>query len=311
MRKLSFLVLPILVAAPALARAQGDPVDAVWAIMTQPLGLDSKGCRGCHVGPDPGLGPYWGDDQTTVRQSIEAAGLVVGGRMSYLASRLRAGDMPRFGMPWEADDLTLLDAWLITYEPPPDPFDPVWALLTQPQGPGSKGCRGCHVGPEPGSHSYWGDDETTVRQSIEAAGLLVGGRQSAFAGQLRQALMPAGGAPWEEGDFAQLDTWLRTYEPPPDPTLFDPVWAIMTQPAGPDSTGCRGCHVGPAPALGPYWGDDEETVRSALDALGLTTGGRMGQLAECLELFEMPMNGILWGTAELTPLYAWLQNNHE
>ncbi len=213
MRKLWLLVALIIVAAPRIARAQTDPFDPVWAIMTQPLGIDSKGCRGCHVGPDPGLGPYWGDDQATVRQSIEAAGLVVGGRMSYLASRLRAGDMPLFGMPWEADDLTLLDAWLITYEPAPDPFDP--------------------------------------------------------------------------------------------------VWAIMTQPAGPDSTGCRGCHVGPAPALGPYWGDDEETVRSALDALGLTTGGRMGQLAWCLEAGEMPMNGMQWGLAEFTPLYIWLQNNYE
>ncbi len=68
------------------AQAQGSPFDDVFAIMTQDNGPDSPGCRGCHVGPQEAPpAPWWGDIQADVLASIELSGLVIGGRMSFLA----------------------------------------------------------------------------------------------------------------------------------------------------------------------------------------------------------------------------------
>ncbi len=197
-----------------------------------------------------------------------------------------------------------------------DPFDPVWAILTQDAGAASKGCRGCHVGPEPvDGISFWGDlDEATARAGIESLGLVAGACDSIFSSRLRTAQMPPfPGAPWEEGDFNVLDVWLRTYQPPPDPTLFDPVWEIMNRDAGPDSMGCRGCHVRPTEeGTGPLFGNDEETVRATLEARGLVQQGTQGsELWYRLTFGVMPMDGQSWGEAELNLLNAWLRNNYE
>ncbi len=104
-------------AAARPAQAQSNPFDDVFAIMTQDHELDSPGCRGCHVGPDEAPpAPWWGDTQEDVLASIEASGLVIGGRMSFLAYRLQQGEMPLFGRPWTPDELNILDTWLVTYE---------------------------------------------------------------------------------------------------------------------------------------------------------------------------------------------------
>ncbi len=109
----------LLMATARAARAQVPPqFDDVWAIMNVDRGPDSMGCRGCHIGPAPALGPYWGDTEAAVLSSIEASGIVLGGRMSFFASRLERGEMPLFGQPWCSDSLDVMRAWLILYEVP-------------------------------------------------------------------------------------------------------------------------------------------------------------------------------------------------
>src|SRR5262245_11973501 len=105
-------VLSILFFAAALPALAQSPFDAVFAIMTQDAGPDSPGCRGCHVGPQESPpAPWWGDTQQDVLASIEASGLVIGGRMSYLGYRLQQGEMPLGGRPWNSDEIDILNSW--------------------------------------------------------------------------------------------------------------------------------------------------------------------------------------------------------
>jgi|SRR6516225_7891148 len=98
--------------------------DPVFAIMTQPRG--DTGCRGCHIGSERTVGPWWGDDEDTVLQSLETGMSpdgqetfpppVSGGRMGILGSFLHNGIMPLGGTPWDQDQLTVLDKFLRIYE---------------------------------------------------------------------------------------------------------------------------------------------------------------------------------------------------
>lgn len=90
------------------------------------------------------------------------------------------------------------------------------------------------------------------------------------------------------------------------PPEFAAVFDIMTTDAGPASNGCRGCHVGPAEALGPWWGDTAEDVLATLEAGTLLIGGRMSFLAFRLENCEMPLGGLCWDDSQLEILRAWL-----
>lgn len=207
-------VLSILFSVAALPALAQSPFDAVFAIMTQDAGPDSPGCRGCHVGPQESPpAPWWGDTQEDVLASIEASGLVVGGRMSYFGYRLQQGEMPLGGRPWSSDEIDILNSWLITYETPADPFDAVFAIMTQDAGPGSPGCRGCHIGPQESPPApWWGDTQQDVRASIEASGLVVGGRMSYLAFRLEGGGMPLGGRQWSGDEISILNNWLITYE---------------------------------------------------------------------------------------------------
>jgi hypothetical protein len=105
---------------------------------------------------------------------------------------------------------------------------------------------------------------------------------------------------------------------------FDPVWNTMTQPAGGDSPGCRGCHIAPQPGFGRWFGDTRDEVLSYfVDGPGmfLVAGCRNGRLATALGLVEgqppfmprdAPIDGRFWmdcpdaGLTELTDLGNWL-----
>jgi len=109
---------------------------------------------------------------------------------------------------------------------------------------------------------------------------------------------------------------------PNDP--FDPVFATMTQQEGGDSPGCRGCHVGPAPSFGRWFGDTQDDVLDYfLNGPGmiLVSGGRQSLLAGALGLIpgmdpfmprDAPLDGRFWednpclGRTELTDLGNWL-----
>lgn len=103
-----------------------NPFDPVWAIMTQDRGADSMGCRGCHIGPQPRLRPWFGDTEEDVLATLETGispdgtnvGFVPveGGRFGSLGSVLHSCFMPFNGTCWGDDELALLDAWLINYE---------------------------------------------------------------------------------------------------------------------------------------------------------------------------------------------------
>jgi hypothetical protein len=103
----------------------GDLFAPVFAIMDGVQGPDAMGCRGCHIGPKPGYGPWFGDDKATVLQTLETGmtpdGMTIqppvqGGRYGTMGSFLHSGIMPLGGTPWDDDQLTILDKWLITYE---------------------------------------------------------------------------------------------------------------------------------------------------------------------------------------------------
>ena len=106
--------------------------------------------------------------------------------------------------------------------------------------------------------------------------------------------------------------------------LFDPVWATMTQQAGGDSPGCRGCHIDPQPGFGRWFGDTREDVLSYfVEGFGmpLVAGCRESRLAAALGLVDgvppfmprdAPIDGRFWmdcptaGLTELTDLGNWL-----
>jgi hypothetical protein len=93
--------------------------------------------------------------------------------------------------------------------------------------------------------------------------------------------------------------------------LFEPVFEIMTLPRGPDSPGCRGCHIGPDAFL--PWGDSTvDTAQETLDQLeqerpDLLDGGRYGTLGYFLHSGIMPLNpGTPWCEVQLGLLDDWL-----
>lgn len=109
--------------------------------------------------------------------------------------------------------------------------------------------------------------------------------------------------------------------------LFDPVYATMTQQTGDvDSPGCRGCHIGPMSAYGPWFGDEKADVLDFFlngEGMYMVEGGRRGTLADALGLvdghepympFGAPFSGRFWednpclGRTELTDLGIWLDS---
>lgn len=94
--------------------------------------------------------------------------------------------------------------------------------------------------------------------------------------------------------------------------FFGPVFAIMNAERGPDSMGCRGCHIGPEAFI--PWGDARDEVLQTLEdrdpatgeVRGLVSGGREGQLAQLLHGGQMPYGGVQWSQVELDLLDAWL-----
>jgi hypothetical protein len=101
-----------------------NPFDPVFAIMNRRPA--QMGCVGCHIGPSPGLGPWFGPDKDTVLATLETGVTpdgeelsqipVQGGRAGRLADFLREGVMPLGGQPWNDDQLAILDRWLMQYE---------------------------------------------------------------------------------------------------------------------------------------------------------------------------------------------------
>jgi hypothetical protein len=81
---------------------------------------------------------------------------------------------------------------------------------------------------------------------------------------------------------------------------FDDVWEIMNQERGPESPGCRGCHIRPGPPKGLVWGDSMEEVLEALqtpDSTGVSLvdgGNGRSILSIRLECGSMPFFGRRW-----------------
>src|SRR6266852_2247637 len=108
--------------------------------------------------------------------------------------------------------------------------------------------------------------------------------------------------------------------------LFDLVWATMTQEAGGDSPGSRGCHVAPQPGFGRWFGDTRDDVLSYFlygPGAMLVAGCRDSSLGEALGLVDgvppfmprdAPLDGRFWrdcpvaGLTELTDLGNWLDS---
>jgi len=94
---------------------------------------------------------------------------------------------------------------------------------------------------------------------------------------------------------------------------FDPVFAVMTQDRGPDSQGCRGCHICELPCtpIGPYFGNTQDEVENFFLTFGdgfLIQGGRDSILAGLLRDGAMPLGGTPWCDVDLELLYVWLDS---
>jgi hypothetical protein len=113
-RNATRLAIALLSAMGATSSAQENPFDAVFGLMTQDNGPDSPGCRGCHIGPEPAIGTYFGDTQDEVEMTftVDRPDLIEGGRGSILAGFLRDGLMPQSGALWADGELELLYTWL-------------------------------------------------------------------------------------------------------------------------------------------------------------------------------------------------------
>ncbi len=208
--------------------SSADPFDPVWAIMDR--APSENGCRGCHVGKKPGEGFWFGSDRDSVLQTLETGvnpageelgySPVDGGRAGWLAWYLYSGEMPLEGKPWNEEQLALLDAWLITYEPP-DLFEPVWQIMNQP--PADGGCVGCHLRAGPiGQGPWFGPDKATVLNTL-VTGItpdgvtldpipVAGGSQGRLAEFLRSGRMPRGGRQWTKDELAVLYQWLALFK---------------------------------------------------------------------------------------------------
>lgn len=99
-----------------------------------------------------------------------------------------------------------------------NPFDPVFAIMTQDRGPDSQGCRGCHIVEDPSMAigDYFGNTQDEVEDTLityEDGILIQGGRDSILATFLREGLMPLGGTPWCDAQLELLYAWLDTVAP--------------------------------------------------------------------------------------------------
>lgn len=208
--------------------SSGDSFDPVWAIMDRDR--SESGCRGCHVRKEPGFSFWFGNDKETVRQTLEtginpdgedlAYSPVEGGRAGWLAWYLHEGIMPLGGKAWNEDQLALLDAWLITYEPP-DLFEPVWQIMNQ--APREGGCVGCHLRQQAAGFGPWfGPDKETVLNTLETGITpdgrtlfripVAGGSKGRLASYLRSGFMPRGGRRWVQEELDLLYEWLAIYK---------------------------------------------------------------------------------------------------
>lgn len=133
---LPFVLTGLVAAYPFLAPVAGppQPIEAVpyddfapvFAIMNQQHDFQTMGCRGCHIGEAPAVGPWWGNDQDTVLQTLETGVNpdgrmldpipVVDGRNGLLGFYLHRGIMPVQGALWTTRELFSLDLWLKKYE---------------------------------------------------------------------------------------------------------------------------------------------------------------------------------------------------
>lgn len=82
----------------------------VYTIMNQDPA--TMGCQGCHIGAQPGFGPWWMSTQEEVLAALEDEQAVDGGRAGTLATLLHDGTMPFSGQPWGQPELDTLDRWL-------------------------------------------------------------------------------------------------------------------------------------------------------------------------------------------------------
>ncbi len=92
-----------------------------------------------------------------------------------------------------------------------NPFDAVFAIMTQPSAPASPGCRGCHIGEAPFIDPYFGNTQDEVENTLITFGdgeLILGGRDSLLAGLIRDGVMPYGGTPWTDDQLQALYVWL-------------------------------------------------------------------------------------------------------
>ncbi len=95
-----------------------------------------------------------------------------------------------------------------------NPFDSVFALMTQDRSPDSPGCRGCHIVEDPSMAfgPYFGNTQDEVEyELINGEGMYVaGGRDSMLANFLRDGSMPLDGRMWADKELELLYIWLDT-----------------------------------------------------------------------------------------------------
>ncbi len=99
-----------------------------------------------------------------------------------------------------------------------NPFNPVFAIMTQDRGPDSQGCRGCQIVEDPSMAIgiYFGNTQDEVEDFFLTYGdgiLIEGGRESVLAILLREGDMPLGGTRWCDAALELLYVWLDTVAP--------------------------------------------------------------------------------------------------
>ncbi len=98
-----------------------------------------------------------------------------------------------------------------------NPFDAVFAIMTQDRAPDSPGCRGCHIGEQPAFGPYFGNTQDEVENGIityDNGRLIDGGRDSILASYLREGVMPPRGAQWTDCQLELLYLWLDAIASP-------------------------------------------------------------------------------------------------
>ena len=98
-----------------------------------------------------------------------------------------------------------------------NPFDAVFAIMTQDRGRDSPGCRGCHIGEQPAFGPYFGNTQDEVENGIityDGGRLIDGGRDSILANYLREGVMPLDGTQWTDCQLELLFLWLDAIASP-------------------------------------------------------------------------------------------------